>query len=130
MNDATEVLWFDVTNPAHRAAFVARNRAWLERYFEIEPHDLEQLNDPETHVLNGGGRIFLAADDAGAIIGTLALIATAPGEFEMTKRAVAEHQQGRGVGRKLCVAALEWARSVGANLAGIQSPPDVRPNSL
>ena len=119
--DEIRILTFDAKEANHREAFAALNRVWLERYFAVEPHDLEQLYDPETHVLNGGGRIFLAATETNEIIGTLALIAAGPDEFEMAKMAVSDDFQGRGVGRRLCVAAFEWARSVAAIRVWLES---------
>jgi GNAT superfamily N-acetyltransferase len=122
-----QILVFDSGNGAHRTAFSALNRAWLERYFAVEAHDLEQLDDPQEFILKNGGRIFLAAEESGEIIGTVALIATAPGEFEMAKMSVSEHRQGYGVGRRLCHEAIHWARSVGAKRIWLESNRRLKP---
>ena len=114
------IVVFDASKEAHREAFAALNRVWLERHFAVEPHDLEQLYDAETHILNGGGRIFLASAGE-TIVGTVALIASGTGSFEMAKMSVADSHKGQGIGRRLCDAALAWARSTGASYVWLES---------
>jgi GNAT superfamily N-acetyltransferase len=100
--------------PGDEAAFRTLNEEWIVRYFAIEPKDRESLNDPQGTILDIGGRIFLAVRD-GRPIGCCALIALAPGEFELAKMAVTESCQGAGVGRRLLDAAIAAARSSGAH---------------
>ena len=45
--------------PLYKDDFKRINVEWIETYFKIEPHDLEQLEAPE-EIINGGGQIFLA----------------------------------------------------------------------
>lgn len=105
----------------YKEAFARLNLAWIERFFVVEPHDLEQLHEPEKWILPNGGEILIALDEAGELIGTCALIANAPGEFEMAKMCVAENQQGRGIGKLLCRAAIEWVRGRGAKRIWLES---------
>jgi putative acetyltransferase len=100
--------------PGDEAAFRTLNEEWIVRYFAIEPKDRESLNDPQGTILDIGGRIFLAVRD-GRPIGCCALIALAPGEFELAKMAVTESCQRAGVGRRLLDAAIAAARSSGAH---------------
>lgn len=106
--------------PAHRLVFRDLNRAWIERYFTLESHDLEMLNDPEGYILAGGGRILMADLD-GQIVGTVALIREAPDRYELAKMAVADAAQGRGVGRALGEAAVAQARALGARRLVLES---------
>ena len=100
--------------PEHRAAFAALNRAWIERYFVMEPEDRRLLDDPEGSILAPGGAIFCAVEDDGAVVGTAGLLPAGPGVFELVKMAVAPAAQGRGLGRRLLLHALDAAGALGA----------------
>ena len=106
--------------PAHAAAFRDLNRAWIKRYFTLEPHDVEMLDDPEGYILQGGGHILMAELD-GQIVGTVALIREAPDRYELAKMAVTDAAQGRGVGRALGEAAIEKARELNAKRLVLES---------
>lgn len=98
----------------YRAAFEGLNRAWLEAHSLLEPADLDYLQDPERHILCSGGQIFFAVQ-AGEVIGSCAAICLSPTVFELAKLAVVPIAQGRGLGRRLSEAVLEFARSAGAS---------------
>lgn len=106
--------------PAHRLAFRDLNRVWIERYFTLEPHDSEMLDDPEGYILAGGGHILMAELD-GEIVGTVALIKEAPDRYELAKMAVTDAAQGRGVGRALGEAAIATARESGGRCLVLES---------
>ena len=95
---------------AYAADFKRLNLVWLERYFRVEPIDLEVLNNPEEKILNPGGMIFFALLD-GAVVGPCALIKHTGGLFELSKMAVADTHQGQGIGTHLLRYAIAWARS-------------------
>jgi len=99
--------------PGDQSTFQRLNEEWIERYFVLEPKDREALSNPESTILNRGGRVFLAFRD-GQGIGCCALIAFRPGEFEVAKMAVTQSAQGTGVGRKLLTRVIEEARAAGA----------------
>jgi ribosomal protein S18 acetylase RimI-like enzyme len=94
--------------------FERLNKAWLEAYFTIEPIDRYVLEQPEEAILKPGGMILLAWYE-GKIIGTVALKVIEPGVYEMTKMCVDTTYKGLGVGKKLCAAAIELAKSINAN---------------
>ena len=98
--------------PGDEAAFRSLNQQWIERYFKMEPPDVEVLSDPQGAILDDGGRILFAIRD-GVAIGCCALIRMDEGEFEVAKMAVAPEAQGAGIGRALLTAAIELARSLG-----------------
>jgi GNAT superfamily N-acetyltransferase len=88
------------------------NEAWIEKYFRLEDKDRSTLCDPHTHILAPGGQIFMAVRD-GRRIGCCALILKEPGVYEVAKMAVAESEQGRGIGRKILEAVIAYARVQG-----------------
>jgi hypothetical protein len=55
--------------PELQPYFERLNRIWLEEHALLEPVDLEYLQDPEGHILAGGGEVFFAAQ-GDVIVGT------------------------------------------------------------
>jgi putative acetyltransferase len=96
-----------------RPHFERLNRAWIERYFRVEPLDLEAFRDPRRTILEPGGEIFFVVDEAG-VQGTCAVMPHGPGTLELAKMAVDEGARGRGYGDLLMEAAIGFARRVGA----------------
>lgn len=87
-------------------AFERLNCEWLEKYFRVEAIDHIVLSDPEKSIIKPGGAILYALYDE-LTIGTVALKHHGDGEYELTKMAVSERHQGKGLGRQLLSAALE-----------------------
>ena len=97
----------------HRDDFKRLNVAWIEKYFALEPHDLEQLEHPEM-ILEEGGFIFFALYE-NQVVGTCALVKTHnENTYELVKMAVDGQFQGRQIGKKLGLAAIGKARAAGA----------------
>ena len=86
------------------------NEEWLSKYFTVEASDKVQLADPEIHILDKGGYICFAKMEDGTIAGTGALMQVEPGVFELSKMAVTESHQGKGIGRAIAVHCIEEAR--------------------
>lgn len=99
--------------PGDETAFRQLNEEWIIRYFVLEPKDEASLADPARTILARGGRIFLAIQE-GRPVGCCALLAMAPGEFEVAKMAVTAACQGAGIGRRLLERVIAEARSAGA----------------
>jgi len=95
------------------AAFRRLNEEWITRYFKLEPKDELAFADPQAKILAKGGRIFFA-ERAGEALGCCALLAMAPGEFEVGKMAVTASAQGLGLGRLLMEHVVAAAREAGA----------------
>lgn len=104
----------------YQAAYKQINVEWISDLFALEPHDLEQLDQPEVHILPNGGAIFLAKRDE-TIVGTVAMIRTGSTEFELAKMAVSKVVRGLGMGRLLCMAAINYAREMGATRVWLES---------
>ncbi len=99
--------------PGDEAPFRDLNEAWIRAHFTLEKKDLEILNDPVTHILNPGGHILMATVD-GAPVGCCALLAMPNRIYEIGKMTVAESYRGSGIGRKLLVFAVDYAKQLGA----------------
>jgi GNAT superfamily N-acetyltransferase len=102
-----KIVAFDAAYAEH---FKSLNLVWLERYFQVEPIDVEVLSNPEERIIKPGGMVFFALLD-GAVVGTCALIRHNDGLFELSKMAVADTHQGHGIGTQLLMHVIEWARS-------------------
>jgi len=90
------------------------NRAWIGHYFEVEPFDHEVLTRPDELIVQKGGEIWLASID-GQIVGTVALIPLEAGILELSKLAVDDAYQGRGIAKALMDHAQFRARALGAH---------------
>ncbi|MCA6432674.1 MAG: GNAT family N-acetyltransferase [Cytophagales bacterium] len=99
--------------PEYQPAFESLNRAWIEKYFWIEPIDVEVLQNPEQKILEAGGEIFLAVLESQAV-GVVALKRVDEAIFAFKKMAVDETRQGKGIGEKLAIAAIAKAREKNA----------------
>lgn len=96
------------------AAFRKLNEEWITRFFRIESKEEPVLADPQSTILDLGGRIFFATA-GGRCVGCCALIRIADQEFEVAKMAVEPSYQRTGIGRRLLVAAIEEGRNAGAH---------------
>ena len=94
--------------------FESLNRAWIEKYFWMEPIDFEVLQKPEENILQQGGKILFAQVND-EIVGTVSLKKVNNSTFEFTKMAVDEKFQGKKIGWQLTEAALTLAKEEGAS---------------
>lgn len=99
--------------PEHQTYFERFNRAWIEKYFVMEPVDEFVLTSPEEALLQPGGAILMATYD-GEIAGTVALRKVDNTTFEFTKMAVDEKFRRRGIAEALSLASFKKAKELGA----------------
>ncbi|MBL7775812.1 MAG: branched-chain amino acid aminotransferase [Saprospiraceae bacterium] len=99
--------------PQFQEAFYRLNRAWIEADYPLEPVDIQALENPEIHILSGGGMI-LAALAASEVVGVVGLRPAGSSTLELTKMAVDLPWRGRGIGKQLMRAAVDEARLLGA----------------
>ncbi len=90
---------------AYGDAFERLNCEWLEKYFRVEAIDHSVLSDPVKTVIKPGGAILYALHDE-LVVGTVALKHHGGGDYELTKMAVTDGYQGRGIGRRLLQAVV------------------------
>ncbi|MBK5279389.1 MAG: GNAT family N-acetyltransferase [Bacteroidia bacterium] len=95
--------------PEHQPCFEKLNRDWIEKFFWMEPIDVEVLQHPEIHIIQKGGEIFMGIYMK-AIAGTVALKYVAPDVYEFTKMAVGENFQGKKIGEMLSQVAIQHAK--------------------
>jgi DNA-binding MarR family transcriptional regulator/GNAT superfamily N-acetyltransferase len=110
-NETMQLLPFTPELAPH---FERLNKAWIERFFKLEPIDLMMLEAPQQTIIAKGGHIFFLKVGE-AIVGTYALYATEDAScFELAKMAVDEPFQGKGLGKIMLSQALHQAKSLGA----------------
>ncbi|MFM8432405.1 MAG: GNAT family N-acetyltransferase [Bacteroidota bacterium] len=88
------------------------NLEWLEEYFTVTLADLDQLENPDRILKNGGAVLFLVV--SGEVVGTLALVKEPDGSMELAKMGILSTHRGKGFGRKLIMNAIEEAKGSGA----------------
>ena len=93
---------------------------WIERFFAVEAKDRDVLGNPRKYVLDPGGAILIAMDDA-APVGVVALMVMGEGSVELAKMGVRPQAQGKGAGRMLVAAAVETAREMGMKRVYIET---------
>jgi GNAT superfamily N-acetyltransferase len=96
----------------YASAFYELNIEWLETYFYVEDYDKEVLSAPEKYIIQPGGHIFFIIEDD-LVLGTVALLKSEEGVFELTKMAVLPNQRGRGIGQKLVQHCINFAEEEG-----------------
>jgi ribosomal protein S18 acetylase RimI-like enzyme len=110
----------------HQPHFERLNRAWIEKYFEMEDPDRYVLQQPEAAILVPGGAIFMASFD-GVIAGTVALKKLEEQVYELSKMAVDENYRRRGIAEKLCYAVLDKAKKLEARKVVLYSQTILEP---
>lgn len=93
--------------------FTRLNKAWLEKYFVVEPIDQEMLANPEKYIIANGGFIYFAKANE-EIAGTFALIKIDENIYELSKMAVDEKFQGKNIGNKMLEFCLEEGKRLNA----------------
>jgi putative acetyltransferase len=112
-NNELEPVIGSIETEADVQAFHALNEEWIHRYFTMEAADRAALDDPFRRVVAAGGDVLIVRVGAERV-GCVALVPTGNGVYELSKMAVTPELQGRGIGRKLLLAAIERARALGA----------------
>lgn len=95
----------------HTNQFHDLNIAWLEKYFYVEDHDREVLENPQNYIIDNGGYIFMA-EYQNKIAGTVALINENEG-FELSKMAIDPKYQGLKFGQQLMNYCIVFAKEKG-----------------
>ena len=107
-----KIIHLDPTNDAHRAAFKRINYEWIEKYFKVEPLDMESLENPDTFYINKGGLVLLA-EYQDAIVGTSALKPMTADSMELSKMGVDSNAKGLGIGELLGQAIIDEGKRLG-----------------
>lgn len=110
-NQSVQITFYE---KKYQSAFESLNKAWIEKYFWIEPIDSEVLQNPEENILATGGEILIALVDDQPV-GVVALKRVSETVLEFTKMAVDEKFRGRKIGEKLALVAIATAKVMKAS---------------
>ncbi|WP_341835573.1 GNAT family N-acetyltransferase [Chitinophaga pollutisoli] len=99
-------------HPDYQPHFERLNKAWISKFFKLEPVDYAVLEHPYEHIIATGGDIIFVAI-SNQIVGTVAYRPESDDTVEMTKMAVDENFQGRKLGWALGKAIVERAAEKG-----------------
>ncbi len=99
--------------PELSRAFRDINVEWIVDMFELEHKDVKILENPQSEIIDKGGHIFFVTEPKLGIIGTVALLKTGEGEFELAKMGVVKKARGIYAGEYLLQAVLAKAESLG-----------------
>ncbi|AMA49477.1 MULTISPECIES: GNAT family N-acetyltransferase [Flavobacterium] len=94
----------------YKEDFIRLNKAWLEEYFHIEPHDLVTFENIEQDIIQKEGMLFFCLID-NIVVGTVAMIKTNPFTYELAKMAVDKNFQGMKLSPLLMNACIDYAIS-------------------
>jgi ribosomal protein S18 acetylase RimI-like enzyme len=97
----------------YKEAIKILNYEWLEKYFEIEPNDIVQLSNPQVEILDKGGKIYFALNNAD-VVGTVSLLKVSDEEYELAKMAVTEKYKSAGIGKLLMEHSIAEAKKLNA----------------
>lgn len=105
MDNLIEIVPFTNNLSPH---FIALNKAWLVKYFEVEPIDELMLGNPKQYFIDKDGLIFFALYN-NEVAGTFAMVKISGSVYELSKMAVYEQFQGKKIGNKMLEFCLEQA---------------------
>lgn len=107
--------------PEDGPAFKALNLAWIEPLFGVEASDLAQLDDPQSTIIDKGGRVLIAILD-GEPVGTAGLVwSHEPGTLELVKMSAREDLRGQGIGKALVMSCMKYGRDMKAKRLWLES---------
>ena len=115
-------------SPKYLSVFKRLNIMWINSHWSLEPHDLEVLCDPEKSILSQGGHILVALlGDKPLGVVALCRMEHPEYDYELAKLAVDPEARGTGIGKAICIAAIERAKSLGANKIFLESNTLLKP---
>ncbi len=97
---------------SHLSDFITLNNCWIEKYFKLEDNDRELTKDP-TMILRKGGHVLTVTRE-NKVVGVCALFRESDEVYELARMAVAETEQGSGIGRLLLQEVIRFAKEEGA----------------
>ncbi len=112
----------------YHSAFKTLNEEWISTYFELEEADKKALDNPQSYILDKGGKIFVALHN-NEPVGVCALIKMNEPEydFELAKMAVSPQVRSKNIGWILGNKAIEAAKNLGASKIYLESNTKLKP---
>jgi len=114
---SVEVVEYD---EKYKKDFARLNYEWISKYYHVEEHDHDQLDNPREYIVEKGGQVFFALSGV-RVAGTVALIRVNYDVLELAKMAVSPEFQGYKIGDKLMQACVEYAVREGAKCVFLES---------
>lgn len=112
----------------YQEAFRALNVEWISTYFEMEETDYRALDNPDTYILDKGGRILVALyNDEPMGVCALIKMEDEMYDFELAKMAVSPKAQGRNIGYLLGQAMIDVAKDSGSSKIYLESNTMLKP---
>ncbi len=88
------------------------NKEWIDDMFVLEIIDKQVLEDPQSHIIDKGGKIWFADHPSLGIVGTCAFWNKGDNNFELTKMGVLKSARGLKIGEILLQYVLNEAQSL------------------
>lgn len=112
----------------YQNAFKSLNLEWISTYFKMEEADYKALDNPDSYILNKGGKIFVALYE-NEPVGVCALIKMDDPDYnyELAKMAVSPKIQGKSIGWLLAQAVVHAAKDLGASKLYLESNTILKP---
>lgn len=98
--------------PALAHHFEIINKEWIDDMFVLETIDKQVLEDPQSHIIDKGGKIWFADHPSLGIVGTCAFWYKGDNNFELTKMGVLKSARGLKIGEILLQHVLNEAQSL------------------
>lgn len=114
-----------INDPIFAPYFKKLNLAWLEKFFVVEPIDEYVLSHPEQIIKKGGYIFYLLENDK--VVGCCALKHQGEQVFELTKMAVIEASQGKGLGKKLMDACINHFKTINGKSLYLETNSSLKP---
>lgn len=112
----------------YELVFRQLNEQWISKYFELEETDIKSLENPQSYIIDRGGKILVALYD-GEPVGVCALVKMNDPvyDYEMAKMAVSPYAQGKNIGWLLGEAIVQKAKDLGAKNIYLESNTSLKP---
>ncbi len=96
-------------DPKYKNDFIDLNVAWISDMFDVEDQDMQELENVEKAIADGG-QIFFALDDDGTPMACCMIAPRADGDWEIMKFAARGMYTGTGAGSACLKACIDYAK--------------------
>lgn len=96
-------------DPKYKNDFIDLNVAWISDMFDVEDQDMQELENVEKAIADGG-QIFFALDDDGTPMACCMIAPRADGDWEIMKFATRGMYTGTGAGSACLKACIDYAK--------------------
>lgn len=96
--------------------FESINQQWIDDMFVLEEIDKQVLQNPKSHIIDKGGKIWFAEHLQYGVVGACALLNKGEGAYELTKMGVRSDIRGLKIGEKLLLHVIAQAMKMDVSL--------------